>query len=111
MPKRRLSTIRARLKERPDLEEWTGIFQRVISSPFLRGENDKGWRAGFDWVLNPSNLAKIIEGAYDDRSNLGKPKTGMAALKASMEKSLKGDEYGKQNLLSGHSPALEDLQY
>jgi hypothetical protein len=94
---RRLSTIKARLKEHPDLEEWKAIFQRVISSPFLRGENDKGWRADFDWALNPNNLAKILEGKYDDRKNPNKVPTGMDALKALSEESLPRNQLGEDD--------------
>lgn len=64
---RRQRMIRVRMIERPDLKEWSEIFKKVIANPFLRGENDKGWRADFDWVLNPSNLAKVIEGKYDPK--------------------------------------------
>jgi hypothetical protein len=91
---RRLNTIKARLKERPDLEEWKGIFQRIISSPFLRGENDRSWRADFDWCLKPDNLAKILEGKYDDRKNPNKIPTGMDAVKAMAEESLPRNQLG-----------------
>ena len=85
LPERRKSAIRARMKEHPDLEEWKGIFRRIIGSPFLRGENDKGWRADFDWCLNVNNLAKILEGKYDDRKNPNREKTGMDAVRALAE--------------------------
>ena len=60
----REAAIRARLNERPDLEEWRGIFRGIMQSPFLIGENDRGWRCDFDWVMKPANLAKIVEGKY-----------------------------------------------
>ena len=94
LPPKRQNTIRARLKERPDLEEWKGIFQKIISSPFLRGENDKGWRADLDWSLNVNNLAKILEGKYDDRKNPNKAKTGMDAVRAMAEESLPRNQMG-----------------
>jgi hypothetical protein len=94
LPERRKGTIRARMKDRPELEEWKTIFQRVISSPFLRGENDKGWRADFDWCLNVNNLAKIVEGKYDDRKNPNKIPTGMDAVKSMAEESLSRDQMG-----------------
>ncbi len=37
---------------------------KVNLSPLLRGESG-GWKASFDWILNPSNLVKIVEGNYD----------------------------------------------
>jgi hypothetical protein len=73
--------IKKRLTERPDIEEWKGIFTRVIKSPFLCGENNHGFKATFDWVLKPTNLQKIIEGNYDDQGkNVKKTKVGMDAL-------------------------------
>jgi len=80
IPKTRETTIRARLKERPDLEEWKGIFTKIVTSPTLCGETQSGWRATFDWVMKPMNLQKILEGNYDRGNNANKPKTGMDAL-------------------------------
>lgn len=98
LPERRKGTIRARMKERPDLEDWKGIFQRIIDSPFLRGENDKSWRADFDWCLNVNNLAKITEGKYDDRKNPNKVKTGMAAIEELLEKSEPRNQLGNDGV-------------
>ncbi len=42
-------------------------FVRAAESNFLCGESDKGWRAGFDWILKPSNFTKILEGNFDNR--------------------------------------------
>lgn len=60
------------------IEQWTGFCNRIISSDFLSGKNqsnrDRPWKASFDWVLNPQNLAKIIEGNYDNEK-AHRPKT------------------------------------
>ena len=37
--------------------------KKVESSDFLSGKSGK-WRATFDWIINPSNAVKIIEGNY-----------------------------------------------
>ena len=52
-------------------EEWLAhskeLFERVISSDFLRGNNGTGWTATFDWIFdNPKNWVKVIEGNYDN---------------------------------------------
>lgn len=105
LPERRKNIIKARLKDRPDMEEWKRIFQKVTSSPFLRGENDKGWRADFDWCLNVNNLAKIVEGKYDDRKNPNKIPTGMDALKAmAEEESLPRNQLGEEDDQRGIHP-------
>jgi|GEM_PF-2987034 len=48
------------------------VFQKVSSSSFLNGENDKGWQADFDWILKPANFQKIIEGKYGNRNSSSK---------------------------------------
>lgn len=41
------------------------VFAIVGATPFLCGNNDKGWFAGFDWVAgNATHLTKIYEGSY-----------------------------------------------
>jgi hypothetical protein len=63
----RLKHIRARLQESPDEAHWREVFVKISVSPFCRGENDKGWRASFDWVLQPDVQWKVLEGKYDTR--------------------------------------------
>lgn len=46
-------------------EEWEQFLQRISKIPFLWGNNDRGWKADFNWVLNETNYAKIIEGNYE----------------------------------------------
>ena len=63
--KNRLAQIRARLVEEPDPLVWASIVQRIAASPFCCGENDRGWRASFDWLIQPDTLLKVLEGKYD----------------------------------------------
>ena len=49
------------------LEQWQAYCQRILASPFLCGENDRGWRADFDWALKPANAVKVLEGKYEPR--------------------------------------------
>ena len=41
--------------------------KKVESSDFLSGRSGK-WRATFDWIINPSNAVKIIEGNYSGKA-------------------------------------------
>ena len=62
----RLSIIKARTIDRfKTMEEWSLYFQRVRNTRFLSGANNRGWKANFDWIINPSNMVKILEGQYD----------------------------------------------
>jgi hypothetical protein len=55
---------RARLKDR-DLNEWETVFSLCAANPFLCGQNDRFWKADFDWIIkNNEGAAKILEGKY-----------------------------------------------
>ena len=41
--------------------------KKVESSDFLSGRSGK-WHATFDWIINPSNAVKIIEGNYSGKA-------------------------------------------
>jgi hypothetical protein len=56
--------LNARLKD-STLDEWTRVFDALERSAFCRGENDRGWRADFDFLLQPKSFTKLLEGAYD----------------------------------------------
>lgn len=71
---RKLSSARrrqlnARLREYPDVDDWTEAIAAIERSPFLQGHQSKtGWRADFDFLLQPSSFLKLIEGSYDRQS-------------------------------------------
>jgi hypothetical protein len=73
-PKRRSSKLRLRVKERMQegkpantVAYWRNVFEKVASSDFLCGRA-KDWRCpGLEWLLEPRNFDKIIEGAYDNQ--------------------------------------------
>lgn len=50
---------------RNSIDEVKAALDAIERSAFLRGENDRGWRADFDFLLQPKSFAKLIEGAYD----------------------------------------------
>lgn len=66
LPDKRKNHVRARMKEYPHEEFWRGLFARINRSPLLTGQRGD-WKCDFDWVMNPNNLTKIIEGNYDKR--------------------------------------------
>ena len=50
------------------------VFERIEKSDFLSGRNGKWTNCGFDWIFNPSNFVKIIEGNYDNSEKSTAPK-------------------------------------
>lgn len=65
---KRRAKVRSRCSEPGrDLAWWRAYFQRIADSPFLRGDV-KAWCADFDWaVKDETTVAKVLEGAYDQR--------------------------------------------
>lgn len=66
MTQKRASAINARLKTY-GIEEIKECFNKAEKSRFLKGGNDRNWNADFDWLMKESNMAKVLEGKYDDR--------------------------------------------
>lgn len=65
---KRKKAIKARWKENgKSLKFFIDYFQRVEDSNFLSGRSGKDWKANFDWVMNPTNMAKVLEGNYDNK--------------------------------------------
>lgn len=75
MPDGRKASAKARLVDRPRLEDWRKIIQRLAASSFARGlvsgKDGKTWIAGPDFLLQPDAATKILEGKYDDRQKTG----------------------------------------
>lgn len=68
LSKSRLAKIKTRLKEHPDLSYWQEVFATAGKSPFLCGDNDRGWKANLAWLVeNDSNHLKVIEGNYSQK--------------------------------------------
>ena len=60
----------ARVKEVKDFEEFKSLLElNIKNSSFLKGENNRNWKVDFDWILNPTNFIKIIEGKYTNSKN------------------------------------------
>lgn len=69
---------------------FSALFERAEASDFLTGRSG-GWRAGFDWILRPANISKILAGNYDNWSRGGRKSSRIPA-----DSSLRLDEYEEQ---------------
>ena len=74
----RKKMIRARVKKH-GMETFYEVIEKSANSDFLNGENGKGWIATIDWVIKPTNFAKILDGNYDNRHG---DKTSVRATEA-----------------------------
>lgn len=69
----RKKAIKARLKQYT-LEDFETLFTKAEASKFLKGGNDRNWSATFDWLIKDSNMAKVLDGNYDNTEAAPKPK-------------------------------------
>jgi len=72
--------LRARWREdksRQTLDWWRKYFESVRASDFLMGRK-ADWSADFDWLICPTNMAKVLEGRYHDGSAVSSLPKGMA---------------------------------
>ena len=60
--------IKARFVEGYTIDDFGELFSTTVSSPFLCGENSRSWVANFDWLIEPGNMIKVLEGNYNARN-------------------------------------------
>lgn len=63
---KRLGCLRARIGE----AGVDGVLEAIAAVPkseFLCGTNDRGWRADFDFIMQPTSFARLLEGRYETR--------------------------------------------
>ena len=67
---RRKKAIRARLNTY-SVEQIKEVFIKAEASDFLKGKNNRNWQANFDWLINDTNMAKVLDGNYDNKQIVG----------------------------------------
>ncbi|MGH2342770.1 hypothetical protein ACRC7T_14945 [Segnochrobactraceae bacterium EtOH-i3] len=63
----RRAGLARRLAECGGVAGWRAAMARARASPFLCGDNPKGWRASLKFFLQKSSFQNLREGSYDDR--------------------------------------------
>jgi hypothetical protein len=56
--------FKVRLREYRDIEDWQRAFKTIRETPWMHGDNARGWRADFDFLLQSKSFTKLTEGAY-----------------------------------------------
>lgn len=64
LTEQRRRALNARIRQH-SIDEWTEAIAAIERNPWLHGQNDRGWRADFDFLLQPKSFTKLIEGGYD----------------------------------------------
>lgn len=68
---KRKKMVRARWRASP--EAFETLFKKAEASNFLSGRSGQWTGCSFDWLMNESNMLKVLEGNYD---NKGSPPKG-----------------------------------
>ena len=63
----RKKSIKARLNTY-SYDDFQTLFNKAESSDFLKGKNNRDWQANFDWLIKDSNMAKTLDGNYDNKT-------------------------------------------
>ena len=63
----RKKAIKARFKTY-SVVDFEKLFQKAEDSDFLKGKNNRDWSATFDWLIKDSNMAKVLDGNYDNKN-------------------------------------------
>lgn len=64
---KRIKSANARYKEY-SLEQITDVFDKAEASNFLKNGSGTWKGADFEWILNPNNFIKIMEGNYQNKT-------------------------------------------
>lgn len=64
----RKKTIKARFNIY-SLDDFKTLFEKAEASNFLKGKNNNDWTATFDWLIKDTNMAKVLDGNYDNKDN------------------------------------------
>lgn len=67
MSEARKKAIKARINSGYALEDFEKLFTKAEASSFLKGKNTRNWSASFDWLISDANMAKVLDGNYDDK--------------------------------------------
>lgn len=76
-PQRR-KNLCARLREHGGMDAWQTALANIERSAFLRGNNNRGWRADFDFLVTASKFAKVVDGVYGNGAHAEQAKESTA---------------------------------
>lgn len=62
---KRRKALKSRLSDPYWEQHWQTALEVVKRTGWLRGDNDRGWVANFDWFIRPDTVVKLIESGVD----------------------------------------------
>lgn len=73
---RRVKAIKGILKQY-NVDDIQKVFTNAENSDFLKGNNDRNWKADFDWLIDDEHFLRVLEDKYIDRSQKQKPQQSL----------------------------------
>lgn len=67
--------LKARLHDCGGLDGWKAALGKLEAIPAMRGQNNRGWKADFDFLTRESSFIKLMEGGYDNWGNGGQSRS------------------------------------
>lgn len=64
----RKKAIKARINAGYTQDDFITLFKTAQQSDFLKGKNDRHWKADFDWLIKDANMAKVLDGKYNNKT-------------------------------------------
>lgn len=77
----RKTKLNNRLKDCGGIDGWKIALEKITASEFLTGDNDKGWKADFDFLVQESSFTKLMEGKYDNTKPKNKLQSQIEEIK------------------------------
>lgn len=74
-----------KIEEMKNVENWERYFDLLGTSDFLKGKNNRGWKANFKWAVKQESYSNVMNGEYGigekkfDLDDLGKLLAGAVA--------------------------------
>ena len=73
---RRVKAIKEILKQY-NVDDIQKVFTNAENSDFLKGNNDRNWKADFDWLIDDEHFLRVLEDKYIDRNPKQQPQQSL----------------------------------
>jgi phage replication O-like protein O len=83
---------------RYDIEQFKVVFEKAEASSYLKGDNQRKWRASFDWLIKIANFEKTLNGKYDNSPETSAQNITPSPMPSEPESSFSAEEWYRQAL-------------
>jgi phage replication O-like protein O len=83
---------------RYDIEQFKVVFEKAEASSYLKGDNQRKWRASFDWLIKITNFEKTLNGKYDNSPETSAQNIAPSPTPSEPESSFSTEEWYRQAL-------------